>query len=126
MRTHYHITWYTAWLQELLGHCTALYQSSSQGIQHLESHLEQYGFTPLPEHADAAAAAAAVLGLAAEAGTGAAGGLQGSGRVSSYSGMAGSGNGADGGKEDLSMELMVLGGDDDNLLGEWDKKSGDV
>ena len=31
-------------LQELLGHCTQVYQSNRQGFQELQGHLMQYGY----------------------------------------------------------------------------------
>jgi hypothetical protein len=31
-------------LQELLGHCTGMYDSNRQGILRLEAHLKQYGY----------------------------------------------------------------------------------
>ncbi len=35
-------------MQELLGHCAAVYSSNRAGIQALEQHLQQYGYeTPL-------------------------------------------------------------------------------
>lgn len=48
-------------LQELLGHCTALYSSNFKGVQRLEAHLKQYGYQPgvLQQPADLLAAAAA-------------------------------------------------------------------
>jgi hypothetical protein len=33
------------WLQELLGHCTGMYDSNRAGILRLEAHLKQYGYT---------------------------------------------------------------------------------
>lgn len=37
-------------LQELLGHCLALYQANRQLACQLEDHLEQYGYTKPSTH----------------------------------------------------------------------------